>query len=128
MSLWIKLLGVCAGGALGSGARFLVTTWSLARFGPAFPFGTLAVNVMGSCLLALLFQLSQNATWLGPTLQLALGAGFMGGFTTYSTMNLELVRYVEEGQTRTAVIYGIVTLVGCFGAGFAGLSLGRLAR
>ena len=123
----MKLLWVCVGGAMGSGARFLVTTWSLARYGAAFPYGTLAVNVVGSFLLALLFQLSRSATWLGPTLQVALGAGFLGGFTTYSTFNLEdLVQYVHNGQPRIAVLYGAATLLGCLGAGFIGLHLGRL--
>ncbi len=122
----MKLVWVCVGGALGSGARFLVTTWSLGRYGLAFPYGTLAVNVAGSFLLALLFQLFRNATWLGPTLQVALGAGFLGGFTTYSTFNLELVNYVQAGQTRLAALYGAATLVGCFGAGFVGALLGRL--
>jgi len=122
----MKLLWVCLGGAIGSGARFLVTTWSLDRYGPSFPYGTLFVNVVGSLLLALLFQLSKTSTWLGPNLQVALGAGFMGGFTTYSTFNLELVRYVEEGQNRVALLYGSATLVGCFTAGFVGIALGRL--
>ncbi|WP_281328033.1 fluoride efflux transporter CrcB [Polyangium sp. 6x1] len=122
----MKLLWVCIGGAIGSGARFLVTTWSLARYGAAFPYGTLAVNVVGSFLLALLFQLSRSATWLGPTLQVALGAGFLGGFTTYSTFNLELVQYVHNGQPRLAALYGAATLVGCLGAGFVGMYLGRL--
>jgi CrcB protein len=122
-----QLVWVCLGGALGSGARYLVTTFSLARFGPAFPYGTLGVNVAGSLLLALLFTLSQRATWLGPTLQVALGAGFMGGFTTYSTFNLEVLRYVESGQHRLAAIYGAATLLCCLAAGFVGMYLGRIA-
>ncbi|MRG95523.1 fluoride efflux transporter CrcB [Polyangium spumosum] len=122
----MKLVWVCVGGALGSGARFLVTTWSLQRYGPAFPYGTLAVNIAGSFLLALLFQLSRSVTWLSPTLQMALGAGFMGGFTTYSTFNLELVQYAQNGQTRLAATYGAATLVGCLCAGFVGMHLGRL--
>lgn len=117
---------VCFGGACGSGVRFLVTSWTLARYGTAFPFGTLAVNIVGSLILACLFQISRSATWLGPTLQLALGTGVMGGLTTYSTFNLELVRYAQEGQVRLAVIYGACTLCGCLLAGAAGLSLGRV--
>jgi len=122
----MKLVWVCLGGAIGSGARFLVTTWSVGRYGAAFPYGTLAVNVAGSFLLALLFQLSQRASFLGPTVQVALGAGFLGGFTTYSSFNLELVQYVQNGQSRLAALYGAATLVGCLGAGFVGMHLGRL--
>jgi CrcB protein len=122
-----QLVWVCLGGALGSGARYLVSIWSLARYGPAFPYGTLAVNVLGSCLLAVLWALSRTTTWLSPTVQLALGAGVMGGFTTYSTFNLELLRYVENGQPRTAALYGALTLGGCLAAGFVGIHLVRLA-
>jgi len=122
----LKLLWVCLGGAVGSGARYLVTTWSLERYGPAFPYGTLAVNVVGSFVLALLFQLSKSATWLGPGLQVGLGAGFLGGFTTYSTFNLELFRYLQDGQSRMAAVYGGLTLVGALAAGFVGMYLGRI--
>jgi CrcB protein len=121
-----QLVWVCLGGALGSGARYLVSIWSLARFGPAFPYGTLAVNVVGSLLLAVLWALSQRATWISPTVQLALGAGVMGGFTTYSTFNLEILRHVGNGQARAAVIYGVATLASCLAAGFVGMYLVRL--
>jgi fluoride exporter len=121
-----QLVWVCLGGALGSGARYLVSTWSLARFGPAFPYGTLAVNVVGSLLLAVLWALSRSATWLSPTVQLALGAGVMGGFTTYSTFNLEMIRYAENGQPRAAALYCVATLASCLAAGFVGMYLVRL--
>jgi CrcB protein len=120
-----ELAWVCIGGAFGSGLRFVVTSWTLARYGASFPYGTLAVNFVGSLLLACLFQLSRNATWLGPTLQIALGTGVMGGFTTYSTFNLEVVRYLQEGQMRTAAVYGTATLGLCLLAGVAGMGIGR---
>jgi fluoride exporter len=117
---------VCFGGAVGSGIRFIVTSWTLARYGTSFPYGTLAVNVVGSLILACLFQLSQSTTWLSPTLQVALGAGLMGGLTTYSTFNLEIVRYVQEGDVRMAVMYGATTFWGCLAAGGLGIVLGRI--
>jgi fluoride exporter len=106
--------------------RFVVSSWTLARYGTSFPYGTLAVNVVGSLLLACIFQVSRNATWLGPTLQVALGAGVMGGLTTYSTFNLEIVRYVQEGNVRMAMVYGVATLSGCLLGGAAGMGLGRM--
>ncbi len=120
-----QLAWVCLGGAVGSGLRFAVTSWSLARYGSSFPYGTLAVNIVGSMLLGLIFQLSRSTAWLAPTVQLAIGAGVMGGLTTYSTFNLEMVRYVQEGQFRTGLLYGSATLATCFGAGFLGITLGR---
>lgn len=121
-----ELAWVCVGGAFGSGARFIVSSWTLARYGTSFPYGTLAVNVVGSLLLACIFQLSRSVTWLSPTLQFALGTGVMGGLTTYSTFNLEIVRYVQEGSVRLAIVYGVATLSGCLLAGAAGIGLGRM--
>jgi len=121
-----ELVWVCVGGAFGSGLRFAVTSWTLARYGTSFPWGTIAVNVVGSLLLACIFQLSRSTTWLTPTMQFALGAGVMGGLTTYSTFNLEIVRYVQEGQVRLAIVYGVTTLGSCLLAGVAGIGLGRV--
>jgi CrcB protein len=118
------LVGV--GGAFGSVARYLVTTASLARFGSLFPWGTLAVNVVGSLLLGVLFQLSRSTEALSPSAQLALGTGVMGGFTTYSTFNLETLRYAQDGHYRTAVLYMGATLLCCLAAGFVGVYVVRL--
>jgi fluoride exporter len=122
-----QLLLVCLGGAVGSGARYLVAIWSVARYGPGFPYGTLAVNVIGSFLLAILFQLSRSAAWLSPNVNLALGTGVMGGFTTYSTFTLDMIRFVEEGQPRAAVVYGAASLTLCLAAGFVGVYVARFS-
>jgi fluoride exporter len=82
-----RLLWICLGGAVGTGARYLLSGWLLRVAPPGFPYGTLAVNVIGSFLLALLLQVPLTAESLPPTLRLALTTGVMGGFTTYSTFN-----------------------------------------
>lgn len=112
-----NLLLVCAGGALGSGARYLVGVWAVDRFGRDFPWGTLAVNVAGCFLIAVVLRFEQK---LSHGVLLALTTGVMGGFTTYSAFNMELLRMLHDGRARQAALYVAATLVGCFAAGAAG--------
>ena len=120
-----RLLWICLGGAAGTGARYLLSGWALVAFGPAFPYGTIGVNVLGSFLVGLLVQIFVATPDLSPTLRLALTTGVMGGFTTYSAFNQETVRYIEDGAWRFALGNVALTLLLCLAAGFAGMALGR---
>lgn len=121
-----RLLLVCAGGAVGAGARYLLTVWLARVAGVAFPWGTLAVNVTGCFLLALLVQ---TGTTLSEDLRIALATGVLGGFTTYSAFNYDATAYLMTGDTWTkGALYMLVTVVGSFAAGLAGLALGRFLR
>ncbi|MBX3024091.1 fluoride efflux transporter CrcB [bacterium] len=128
----MRLFWICVGGAFGSGARYLLSGWVLEQFGPAFPSGTLAVNVIGSFLLGLLMYLGVEAGMLPPTLRLALTTGLMGGFTTYSTFSYETMRYLQDGAWALAAINIAVTVVACliaclFGWGVAQWLAGQSA-
>jgi CrcB protein len=116
---------VCLGGAVGTGARFLVSGWALTVLGPNFPYGTLAVNVIGSLLLGIIMHLGLTTDLLSPTLRLTLATGVMGGFTTYSTFNYETLRYFQEGAWARAFLNVVVTLLLCLLAGVAGVALAR---
>jgi CrcB protein len=120
-----RFLWICVGGAAGTGARYLLSGWALATLGPSFPWGTFAVNVIGSFGVGLLMQVGIATPLLSPTLRLALTTGVMGGFTTYSTFNYETIRYVQDGAWRLAVGNMALTLAACLAAGFAGVALGR---
>jgi CrcB protein len=121
-----RFLWICLGGAVGTGARYLVSEWSLRNLGPGFPWGTLAVNVAGSFLLGFLMQVALATTLLSPTLRLTLTTGVMGGFTTYSTFNYETLRYLQQNDWVGAGTNVGVTLVVCLVAGALGLFLARL--
>jgi fluoride exporter len=120
-----RFLLVCLGGALGSGARYLVATWALATFGPGFPRGTLLVNVAGSFLLGLVMIVSLQADAIAPDVRVFLSAGVLGGFTTYSSFNYEALALIGEGRHGTAAAYLGMTIAGCLVAGGAGMILGR---
>ena len=120
-----RLLLVCLGGAFGTGARYLVSGWALTWFGPAFPYGTLTVNVVGSLLVGVIMQLGLTTDLLSPTTRIMLATGVMGGFTTYSSFNYETLRFCQEGAWGRALANVVVTLVLCALAGVLGLALAR---
>ncbi len=121
-----RLLLVCAGGAIGSGARYLVGTWAHATWGAAFPWGTLAVNAVGSFAIALVLVLGPEVGVLRPEATLFLTVGVLGGFTTYSSFNNETLSLAQRGEWGRAAAYVAVTVLAGWVAGVGGLLLGRL--
>jgi CrcB protein len=121
-----RFLWICLGGAAGTGARYLLSGWLLRVAGPGFPWGTLAVNVIGSFLLGLLMQIALTTTLFSPTLRLALTTGVMGGFTTYSTFNYETLQYLQRNDWVAAFANVAATLIVCLAAGSLGVLGGRL--
>jgi len=120
-----RLLLVCLGGALGSGGRYLIGQWSVTKFGTGFPWGTLAVNLIGSFAIALVMHASSVKPDFSPNTRLFLTVGILGGFTTYSAFNQETLSYFGTGELAKAFGYAAATLLACMAAGYAGLNAGR---
>ena len=104
--------------------RYLVTLAASAALGPGFPWGTLAVNLVGAFFIGLVQELA-GARVLSESNRLLLGAGVMGGLTTYSTFSFETVRLVQAGAWRAAGLNVIVTTVLCLALCAAGIAAGR---
>jgi fluoride exporter len=120
---------VAIGGALGTLMRYAANEVFSARFGTGFPYATFAVNALGSCALALLSQVLAGRTLWGVPLGLIVGTGVLGGFTTYSSFNLETFRMLQQGQTPLALFYSGLTFVTCLSLGALGWAVGaRLIR
>jgi CrcB protein len=122
----MRLLLVCIGGALGSGARYLTAIWAAAALGPAFPYGTLIVNLAGSFLIAFIMHVGSTTEMLSADMRVMLTTGVMGGFTTYSTFNYETTGYFREGAWMIGMLNVGFTVAGCLAAGLAGLMLARV--
>jgi CrcB protein len=118
-----RFFWICLGGAIGTGARYIVTGWAAVLFGPVFPWGTFAVNLTGSFLIGGIMQTALTTSLISPTVRLFLTTGVLGGLTTYSAFNYETVRYVRDGSGWLAAMNFALTSVGCFLAGMAGLVL-----
>ncbi|GGB58247.1 putative fluoride ion transporter CrcB [Roseibium aquae] len=120
------LLLVMLGGGLGAGARYLVSAATLRVFGPGFPVGTLAVNVIGSLLMGILIGwLVRHDASHASTLRSFLATGVLGGFTTFSAFSLDTAVLWERGEITLAMIYIAVSVLLSITAVFAGLALMR---
>lgn len=119
-----RFLWICLFGAAGTGARYLLSVWTAERVSSGFPLATLAVNIIGCFAMAIVVEGAFRAGW-PETLRLALTAGLLGGFTTYSSFNFEATRLLETGAATMAAAYVLVTLLGACAAGLLGLAVGR---
>ncbi|PWG02954.1 fluoride efflux transporter CrcB [Sphingosinicella humi] len=122
-----NFLLVMAGGAIGAGFRWHLSRIALQLLGPAFPWGTWIVNLLGSLLLGLLAGVVVRHGPSGEPLLLFLGVGVLGGFTTFSGFSLEMVQMLERGNALLAVAYAVSSVAGSVMLLIVGLWLARAA-
>ena len=121
----MTVVWVFLGGGLGSASRYLIGQWAATALGVGFPYGTLIVNMVGCFALGLVVQLAVAGSWHGDV-RAALAAGFLGGFTTYSSFNQETLTLFTAGAGGAAALNIAVTLGGGLLAGALGLAAGRI--
>ena len=92
------ILAVGIGGCLGSLARYWLSGVAQRQFQGEFPFGTLAVNVLGCLVLGYVMGLVEFRQFFGPTARLFLTVGLMGGFTTFSAFGYETFALLRDSQ------------------------------
>jgi len=112
-------------GAMGCMSRYLVSGWTNSLTGKLWPYGTLAVNVLGSLLLAFIMEGSLRSTLLPNEIRMGITTGFMGGFTTFSTFSYETVRLLEESSYLTAGMNVLLNVVLCLFFASLGIFLAR---
>jgi len=112
-----------AGGAVGAGARYLFATAAAQVMGLGFPWGTFGVNIVGGLLMGLLVALLPDG---GHTWRLFLGAGMLGGFTTFSAFSLELFDLINRSEVVLAGAYAVSSVAGSVIALLIGFSLGKV--
>lgn len=118
----MHITGLLLGGALGTLCRYLVTLATQPLTSSAtFPIATITVNILGCFLIGLLSNLRMTGH-ISPAWYLALGTGFAGAFTTFSTFELEADTLAQEGAWTLATTYVLASLI----LGYAALLLGRL--
>jgi len=120
-----QLLAVAAGGAAGAVLRYLMAG-AVQRFsGSAFPWGTFAVNALGSFLLGFLFVWLIERSTASELVRLALTVGMLGAFTTFSTYSLESIRLLQEGALGMAATNVFGQVVVCLVLTWLGIQLAR---
>jgi CrcB protein len=124
------LLLVAFGGGCGAMLRYLVGQWTFVQFGPGFPAGTWAVNIIGGFAMGLLVSVLLRLGEAGDTgtngLRLLLGVGVLGGFTTFSSFSLEVFDMINRGEIGLAAAYAVSSVAGSVLALMTGVYLGRI--
>lgn len=121
----LNIVLVAAGGAIGSVLRYLVGLAAARSLGPAFPFGTLTVNLVGGFLIGLVAGVFAMRADAPQELRVFLITGCLGGFTTFSAFSLDVVTLLERGDSGLAALYLLVSVGFSIAAVFAGLALMR---
>jgi fluoride exporter len=119
------ILAVAIGGAAGSVARYLTQVWAGKLFGMGFPWGTLAVNVLGSFVMGVLVELFALRWSVTPVTRVFLTVGVLGGYTTFSSFSLDVMMLVMRGELAVAGGYVLASVIVSLAAIFGGLHLMR---
>lgn len=120
-----QIIVVAVGGALGSVLRFGLSTWVHAQVGRSFPYGTLAVNMLGCLAMGFIFVLFIERLASDALLCAGILIGLLGGFTTFSAFSIETINLFEQGAVAKATVNMILSLVLCVGATWLGVVFGR---
>ncbi|MEV6347064.1 fluoride efflux transporter CrcB [Actinoplanes sp. NPDC051851] len=112
---------VALGAALGAPLRYVTDRYLQTRYGTGFPWGTLAVNLVGSLILGFVIGLP-----LSPSLTALIGTGFCGALTTYSTFSWETLTLARRGERVTALAYVLLSLLAGLGAASLGTLIARI--
>lgn len=119
-----RLLMIAVGGALGALLRYGISGWAYRLAGEGFPWGTLAVNLIGCLAIGVLWAGFERsplpAEWSG-----FLFVGLLGAFTTYSTFALESMNLLRDGEVALALVNVVASSVGGILLAFGGLAAGR---
>jgi CrcB protein len=101
----LRLILIAVFGAIGTLARYGLQGVVQIRTAGTFPYGTLLINLSGCFLLALIYQLTLNRLIISPDWRIAIGVGFFGGFTTFSSFAWETAKMLEDGEWLAATAY-----------------------
>ena len=121
-----KFLAIAAGSLTGGFARYYLAGFVYRIFGASFPYGTLAVNLVGCFLIGLLSCFAEKKFLIGPETKLLLMVGFCGAFTTFSTFMLETSNLMKDGEMWRAFLNVIFSVVIGFFIFRLGVLLGEL--
>jgi len=120
------LLFIALGGAGGALARHWLSNWVHAAADSRFPFGTLAVNLLGSFAIGLMYVTIVERGLIHPDWRSVTMVGFLGAFTTFSTFSLETIALMENGQPVLALGYVLLSVTVCLFAVWLAMTAMRL--
>jgi CrcB protein len=122
--MWTYIL-IAIFGTLGCLARYGMTNLVQTIYGRDFPYATLSINIGGSFLMGFLFVETLQRLTVSPELRTGILTGFIGGYTTFSTFEMEILLLVEQGDSLKAILYLVLSISLGFAAAFSGAYIAR---
>ena len=120
------IAAIGAGGAVGAMGRHFISGTIMRHLGfPAYPFGTLFVNILGAFLMGMIVEGVAVRWSLSAPTQSFLTTGMLGGLTTFSTFSLETLTLMQQAEYARAAANVVLSVVACIGAAFVGMALAR---
>jgi|TARA_R110002096_G_scaffold61468_3_gene152741 CrcB protein len=120
-----QLLAIAAGGSIGAVLRYVASSGVHLWLGRGFPYGTLLVNVLGSFIMGLLYELFLQRISVSDEVRALLLVGILGAFTTFSTFSMETISLIEQGDLSKAVLNVLLSVILCLSAAWFGLFVVR---
>ncbi|MBD0416239.1 fluoride efflux transporter CrcB [Oryzicola mucosus] len=121
----LNIAFVAVGGAIGATLRHLINGLALRLLGPGFPWGTMAVNIVGAFVMGVFIEMLTRRFGASNELRLFVATGILGGFTTFSSFSLDFAVLWERGAALPALGYALASVIGSILALFLGLWLAR---
>ena len=122
----LKIIVVAIGGGIGATTRYLVSNWAANRFGAAFPYGTLIVNIVGCFIIGAFMTIATERLIVSPYWRLLVVVGFVGGLTTFSSFSYETLHLLQEADVvRAFYNVGLNIIIGFF-ATWMGMCAARI--
>jgi CrcB protein len=121
----LTYLALAVGGTLGCWARYAQTNLVQEIYGRDFPYATLTINVMGAFLMGFLFIETLERLTISPVLRTGILTGGLGGYTTFSTFEMESLLLAEQGEPIKTVLYMTLSVGLGFIAAFGGAYIAR---
>lgn len=118
-------LAIAIGGTLGCWGRYAMTNLVQAIYGRDFPYATLSINLLGAFLMGFLFIETLERLTISPALRTGILTGVLGGYTTFSTFEMEAFLLVEQGEAPKAILYLILSVGLGFLCAFGGAYIAR---
>ena len=119
-------LAISLAAMVGANLRFLLSRFAARELGPVFPYGTLAINVVGSFIVGFFIIWTTGRALVDPRWRLLVVVGFCGSFTTFSSYAFETMAYFEQGQWALMLTNILTNNLLCLGAALAGMALARV--
>jgi CrcB protein len=121
----MQLISIAIGGAIGALCRYGMSNGVSLLLGRSFPYGTLAVNIVGSIIMGSAYVMMIERMDVSPELRAGITIGLLGAFTTFSTVSIETLNLLESGETFKAGLNILLSVTLCVSGCWLGMILGR---